>query len=300
MTHTPISIFAPAKVNLYLHVTGVLDNGYHTLDSLISFADIGDEITIEPADDFAFAINGPFAKDFSDSAMMQNQESTNLVVQAVFALMQKLEKFPDFKITLTKNLPLESGIGGGSANAAATLWGLLEWWGLQPKDLDFLPALFLELGADVPVCYYSQPARVRGIGEKIDPVPELPELDIVLVNPGIPCSTPRVFDGFSSQFSNEANIFVDALELEDFIAFLKKQRNDLTQSAFQIIPEIEAILHFLENRHGCLLSRMTGSGATCFGIFDNATAAQDAAHYIQDQQPNWWVRAGTIGRIERY
>lgn len=295
-----LTIFAPAKINLFLHVTEKMDNGYHTLDSLISFANIGDEITIQPADQFSFTIKGPYAGHFTGDAQASTEKSTNLVVKAVFALSKALEKLPDFKITLTKNLPLSSGIGGGSANAAATIWGLMEWWKI-PRDSKFLPELFLTLGADVPVCYYSQPARMQGIGDIITPVPKMPELSILLVNPGIPCSTQKIFTQYNPPlYSNDITMPSTFTSQADLIDFLKLQRNDLTETAENTVSEITQILSALNKQAGCQLSRLSGSGATCFGIFENEAAAQTAAKALSQSNPDWWIRASTLNQIERY
>jgi 4-diphosphocytidyl-2-C-methyl-D-erythritol kinase len=295
----PLTIFAPAKINLYLHVTGKTDGNYHTLDSLVNFADIGDEITIEPASQFSFDINGPYAGYFNADAQKANDKSTNLVVRTVFALAKKFEKLPDFKITLTKNLPLASGMGGGSSNAAATIWGLLEWWNI-PTDTDDLPDLFVKLSADVPVCYYSQPARMQGIGEFITPVPDMPELDILLVNPGKPCPTDKVFADVKPPYSNDIIFPAHFKSADQLIEFLAEQRNDLTAPASNIVSEIDEMLALLQKQSGCRLARLSGSGATCFGIFDNAAAAKLAEKTLKKQNPDWWVRAGTLNRIERY
>lgn len=294
-----LQIFAPAKINLYLHVTGRLDNGYHTLDSLVNFADIGDDILIEAADDFSFNIDGRYAAHFPDDACKSDDASTNLIVRAVFALAQKLERLPHFKITLTKNLPLASGIGGGSSNAAAVIWGLLDWWGL-PSDMDFLPDLFLQLGADVPVCYFAQPARILGIGDRVEPITAMPEMDIVLVNPNKSCHTASVFTDHLEPFRAETALPDSLSDIGTCVDFLRAQGNDLTSAATRLVPDIALILPALSDRHGCLLSRLSGSGATCFGVFDNATNAQAAAQLIAQDHPDWWVAAGCLNRIERY
>lgn len=295
----PLTIFAPAKINLFLHVTGKTDNNYHTLDSLINFADIGDEITIEPASQFSFDIDGPYAGYFNADAQKSTDESTNLVVKAVFAMAQKFERLPDFKITLTKNLPIASGMGGGSSNAAATIWGLLEWWNI-PTNTDDLPELFLKLGADVPVCYYSQPARMQGIGDLVTPVPDMPELDILLINPGKPCPTEKVFAGITPPYSEKITFPPHFKSTHALIEFLSHQRNDLTPAASNIVSEINEILPLIQKQKGCALARLSGSGATCFGIFENADTAKEAEIKIREQNPDWWIRTGTLNRIERY
>jgi 4-diphosphocytidyl-2-C-methyl-D-erythritol kinase len=173
-----LTIFAPAKINLYLHISGRLDNGYHTLDSLIAFADIGDRIEIEPAGEFEFQTAGDFAKDFSVQELESGPHSANLVVRATRLLAAAAHKNLNVRITLTKNLPLASGLGGGSADAAALIWGLMEMWNLPPQT-HYLPEILTQLGADLPVCLRCSPARVRGIGEILDPSPAMKDTPIV-------------------------------------------------------------------------------------------------------------------------
>ena len=294
-----LTIFAPAKINLYLHITGRTDNGYHTLDSLVNFADIGDEIHISAADDFFFEVNGPYAGDFPDDALKADNESTNLVVMAASAMAQRTQRLPHFKITLTKNLPIASGIGGGSSNAAAVIWGLQQWWGL-PQDLDFLPDLFLQLGADVPVCYFAQPARMQGIGEVVTPVEAMPEMDVVLVNPNVPCTTHDVFTLYQPDFKVPAPLPQGDVSIEEWIDFLALQENDLQSAAHRLVPVIGNVLSSLRSSQGCLLHRLSGSGATCFGIFDSSQSARVAAKALSNSHPDWWIAQGTLNSIERY
>ncbi len=299
LSQTVQNIFAPAKINLYLHVTGRRDDNYHNLDSLVCFTDIGDSITIEPAEKFDFSIQGPFAANFPQDAQKATDKSTNLIVKAVFMMAQILEQLPNFKITLNKNLPIASGMGGGSSNAAATLWALEKRWGITELST-ILPDIFTQLGADVPVCYYAHPARIRAIGDIVDPVPPLPEADIVLINPNQSCPTPSVFDRHQAIDQSEITLPDHFGDLDNFVHFLQKQRNDLTESAIEIVPEIAQILESLNNQPGCQLSRMSGSGATCFGIFINADLAQNARKAISAAYPKWWVQHGKINQIERY
>lgn len=294
-----LSIFAPAKINLYLHVTGRLDNGYHTLDSLVAFADIGDEIKIEPASDFDFIVQGPYANGFSPKELDASPNSSNLVVQAVWALSRAAQKPPNVKITLTKNLPLASGIGGGSSDAGSVLWGLLEWWGIS-KQAQYLPALMATLGADVPVCLTCAPARMRGIGEILDPAPHMPEIPVVLLHPRKSCPTAQVFARYRSPF-REPSALPDAFDNVDQLAtFLKTKHNDLYAPACEIVPEVLNAVHTLESRAGCRLGRMSGAGATCFGLFASEEQAQAAARDISFENPDWWVQSGWLNRPERY
>src|SRR3989339_388717 len=180
-THSQIRhIFAPAKINLFLHVTGRKDD-YHLLDSLVVFADIGDEVILEPAVDFSFEITGPFASHFRVAESDCSPNSGNLLVRAVWKMAEAARKKPDVKITLVKNLPLASGLGGSSTDAAAAIWGLLEHWRMV-KHPPFLADLLLNLGADVPACLDCRPVLMRGKGEILSPIQEMPELPILLVN----------------------------------------------------------------------------------------------------------------------
>lgn len=294
-----LTIFAPAKINLYLHVTGRLDNGYHTLDSLVVFADIGDRVEIEPSPDFKFRVQGPFASGFGPKELDASPNSSNLIVQAAWALARAAQKVPNISVTLTKNLPLASGIGGGSADAAAMLWGLLEWWGLS-SQAHYLPGLMSRLGADVPVCLPCKPTRVRGIGDVLDPVSPMPEIPVVLVNPGKPCPTANVFAHYEGGYK-EPRAFADNLEnFNDLISFLREQSNDLYEPARRSVPEIDNVINTLSVQKGCAIARLSGAGATCFGLFENENAAQSAAKTIANENPDWWVKAGWINRPERY
>ncbi len=294
-----LTIFAPAKINLYLHITGRLDNGYHLLDSLVAFADIGDEIGIEPAPEFKFVIDGPFAGVFGPKDRDHSPDSSNLVVQAAWALSRAAQKIPNVRIRLTKNLPIASGLGGGSSNAAATIWGLLEWWKI-PRQTHYLQGLMARLGADIPVCLNCTPTRVRGIGDILDPAPALPEIPVVLVHPGRPCMTAEVFSRFTGNF-REPMALPAGLEKQDaLVEFLNRQSNDLLGPAADAAPEIANVLHTLKGQDGAALARMTGSGATCFGLFRNEAAATKAARSIATDNPDWWVKSGWLNRPERY
>jgi 4-diphosphocytidyl-2-C-methyl-D-erythritol kinase len=293
-----IRVFAPAKINLYLHVNERLANGYHGLDSLVDFADVGDFITIEPADMFTFTVDGPFAGALSGRDVEAGPASTNLVVRAARALARASDHRLDFKITLTKNLPLGAGIGGGSADAAAVIWGLLQYWGL-PKDAPYLQELMVELGADVPVCFWSRAVRMRGIGDIFDAVPALPEMPILLVHPGKSCSTPTVFAGYDGSLKS-------LVEIPDFenetrlIRFLWGQDNDLSEAAQRVIPDIGNVLQVIGAQDGCALARMSGSGSCCFGLFNDESTMDAACDVIKADNPDWWVQASWLGRTSRY
>lgn len=295
-----LSVFAPAKLNLYLHIIGRREDGYHLLDSLFVFADIGDTIDIAPAKQFSFSISGPFSGAFSQAGKDSSPKSGNLVVRAAYRLAETMNKTLDFHIGLTKNLPLSSGIGGGSTDAAATIWGLLQIWQTAPAAVAGLDDLLVSLGADVPACFSCQSAHIRGIGEQITPVSGFPEIPVVLVNCGAACPTGALFEALSGKFTAPAPPHPDNADPGTLIEYLREQRNDFTQAAIARAPEIGDVIQSLEKQNGCRLARVSGSGATCFGLFDTPAAAKNAAANISQAYPAWWVRHGMVGNAGRY
>lgn len=290
-----IEVFAPAKINLYLHVTGKRLNGYHEIDSLVGFADIGDVIRISKPEkqEFSFNIEGKFSKNLA------SDPQNNLVTRAAYLLASAAGKPLSCSITLVKNLPVASGIGGGSSDAAATIFGLQKFWRLD-KNAPYIAPILENLGADVPVCMACTPSIMRGIGEELTPAPPMPETPIVLVNPLKPCPTPKVFGHYHAPFKQNIALPVKLPRYNDFISFLQKQGNDLTTAAQQTIPEIGNILATLTLQNGCSIARLSGSGATCFGLFQNETDAKNAAKNIATENPDWWVKCGWLNRIARY
>ena len=275
-------VLAPAKVNLALHVVGRREDGYHLLDSLVVFAGIGDRISISQAKASRLTVTGPFADGVPTG-------SENLIRKA-HALVPDA---PQLEIELEKTLPHAAGIGGGSSDAGALLRALTETFGcaMPPRDR------ILELGADVPVCLSHAPQRMRGIGERLGPVPPLPPLDLVLVNPGVAVPTGAVFGALPTAEGAPlgAMDWADGRR-ERFIAWLGAQRNDLEPPARALAPDIDAALAALSAAEGCLLARMSGSGATCFGLFDgrDGGAARAAARAISAAHPDWWVQAAPV------
>ncbi len=299
-TQRSINVFAPAKINLCLHITGKRrSDGYHKLDSLVAFADIGDEIEIKPAPAFSFNITGPFAKSFEHDDTQPHLNSGNLVVKAARALSQITDKALNVDITLTKNLPLQAGLGGGSSDAAATIWGLQEFWKLAPNS-DYLLPMMTKLGADVPVCMTCQPTIMRGIGDQLNQAPTLPEIPILLVNPMVNCPTQNVFLNHKGQYKDQIN-YPDQFETaQGLIRFLNSTDNDLCEAAIRDVPQIKNVLSALKTHKKCKLFRMSGSGASCFGLFDTIDDANDAKTAIQKDNPDWWLRTGWLNRPERY
>lgn len=271
--------FAPAKINLTLHVTGRRSDGYHLLDSLVAFADVGDRVRAAPQAGLSLTLTGP------ESAGLAADDD-NLVLRAA-----RLLGILDARLTLDKVLPVASGIGGGSADAAATLRVLARQTG---RDLPSAAAT-LALGADVPVCLHPQPTRMRGIGEHLTPVPGLPGLAVVLVNPRIAVPTPEVFRHLAERenppMPETLPVWHDA---DDLIAFLATCRNDLQAPAIRIAPVISAVLALLAAQQDCRLARMSGSGATCFGLFDRPDTARAAAASVLAAHPGWWVAAARL------
>lgn len=270
---------AKAKINLCLHVTGRRPNGYHELDSLVAFADFGDQIDFAPADKLGLTIAGPFGNGLEADA-------SNLVLRAA----QLFDTTRGAQITLRKNLPVASGIGGGSADAAATLRGLSKLWDITvPNDQA------LVLGADVPVCLASTSQRMRGIGETLTPVDFLPKLPAVLVNPGDAVSTPVIFSKLQSKTNPEiSEVPAEPLDFSNAIQYLDALRNDLQAPAIQVAPTIGTVLHAL-GQQGAKLARMSGSGATCFGLYETIDQAKRAANYLTRDNPEWWVQPVVLG-----
>ncbi len=279
---SPVEVFAPAKINLTLHVTGQLPDGYHLLDSLVVFASIGDRIAVRPAEGLSLTIDGPFAKGLS-------ADSDNLVLRAA----RMLSSDRGAAITLTKHLPLASGIGGGSADAAATLRALAELWGLPLPDDDLVSSL----GADVPVCLDHTPCRMSGVGDQLAPVPTLPDMDILLVNPGVPMPTPDVFRALTTKTNPPmAPELPDWPSLVTFADWLGGQRNDLQPPAIKLQPVIADVLEALRSSPGCLYAGMSGSGATCFGLFPPNQLSSGSAIDLKAQsgRPDWWTARSQI------
>jgi 4-diphosphocytidyl-2-C-methyl-D-erythritol kinase len=272
---------ARAKVNLYLHVTGRRDDGYHLLDSLIVFAEAGDTLTARPAGALTLAVDGPFAAALRD-------EPDNLVLRAARALAAATGLARGAALALTKTLPVASGIGGGSADAAAALRALCALWEVRPGRAA-LDAIAVKLGADVPVCLDGRPAFIGGVGEQRDAAPRLPPAGLVLVNPGIPLATPAVFRSRSGAFSPPGRFTSAPADARELASLLRDRRNDLTGPALGLVPAIGDVLAALEASPGCLLARMSGSGATCFGLYADRAIADVAAKALKKGR-GWWVQ----------
>jgi 4-diphosphocytidyl-2-C-methyl-D-erythritol kinase len=287
-TPNPQRRFAPAKINLFLHVGDKRPDGYHNLVSLIAFADVGDWIEIRDARRQSLSITGPFAAALKD-------EPDNLVLRAARDLDVWAEsrghKTTPVELILEKNLPISAGIGGGSSDAAAVLHLLAEHWSL-PIPIDELEAIGQTLGADVPVCLRGCPTVVSGMGEVLKPAPELPPFALVLVNPGIEVPTKRIFNTISVRSGVVPPVFPPSFAgARDVAMYLDRLFNDLAAPAKAIAPVIMHAESALVATEGCLIARMSGSGATCFGLYDSDIAAAEAAARIALANPTWWVKA---------
>lgn len=276
-----IRVAAPAKLNLYLHVVGRRADGYHLLDTLFAFVGCGDVVEAAPAATLSLAVDGPFAR-----ALAADED--NLVLRAARALDAGAGR--GARLRLVKNLPVASGIGGGSADAAASLIALARLWGLEAPT-PRLEAIAASLGADVPACLRCTPSFGGGTGTELVDAPSLPPCGIVMINPGFALSTPEVFARRRGAFSAAARFAAASRDAGEFAAMLRARRNDLAPGAIERAPEIAAVLVALERSAGCLLARMSGSGATCFGLYADAAAAAAAATRLGAAQPGWWIAA---------
>jgi len=285
---TTVRVFAPAKINLALHVTGRRADGYHLLDSLVTFADVGDELLVSPGrGELTLTVRGPEAAGVPS-------DGTNLALRAAAILAEG----QGAAIELVKTLPAASGIGGGSADAAAALRAMMALRGIGRAALgagfETRAAEILALGADVPMCLFPRPLRARGIGERIDAA-ILPGVAAVLVNPRVALPTAEVFRTLERR--DGAGMPEDLPEFGDVVAlagWLGGQRNDLEAAAIRVQPVVATVLAAIRAT-GCLLARMSGSGATCFGLYAGSESAARAAARIRDERPGWWVAEAMLG-----
>lgn len=274
---------APAKINLYLHLTGLRQDGYHYLDSLVAFTNVGDTLSLQEQDGFDFVIDGPMAGELAAF-----DPESNLVVRAAHILARTLEKQLNLKLTLTKHLPIASGIGGGSTDAAAALRLLATHWKLSLSS-PMLQDIAATLGQDVPCCLSAETCYFRDIGDKTDPGPDLPLTHIVMANPGMALPTPSVYKARMGAFSPVSRLEFFPETPEELAQALATRNNDLTGAAISLCPSIKEVIDQLAAQPGCLLSRMSGSGATCFGLFTDRGEAKSAAAALMKDHEGWWV-----------
>jgi len=282
-----VSAFAPAKINLYLHVLGKRADGYHRLDSLVAFADIGDRVTARPAEELTLTVSGP------EAAAIAGRGEDNLVMRAARRLMARAGIGAGAALHLDKLLPAAAGIGGGSSDAAAALRALAMLWGV-PLGEPELMTLALQLGADVPACLAGRPVWVGGIGEEIMPAGTLPQTGIVLANPRRPLPTAAVFRSYPGPYRGSGRFDGMPPDAAGLAAILDTRHNDLTEAARQLVPEIGKVLDRLAGLPGALLARMSGSGATCFALFADRAAALASVRALALAEPLWWSAAGAL------
>jgi len=281
-----VSFFAPVKINLSLQIIGRRHDGFHLLESLVVFADKGDELSVSKSDFLTLKIKGPFAGSLST-------DKNNLVMRAATLLAEFHKIEPKAHIELNKNIPVSSGLGGGSADAAATLHALTELWKLPISDQE-LNKIARLIGSDVSVCLNQKSAIIEGIGERVSRLGNLPKFGILLVNSNSTVSTQKVFQKYHGNFSVPGSLNNIPKDRETFHKFLRDLHNDLTQASIYTAPEIKNILSVLTELDNQLLVRLTGSGGTCFALFDGIKNAQEAAEKLKIKFPGWWIEPASI------
>jgi 4-diphosphocytidyl-2-C-methyl-D-erythritol kinase len=285
--------FAAAKVNLYLHVIGRRADGYHLLDSLIAFADIGDRLTIEPSATLSLEISGP------EAAGLAAVGDDNLVLRAARLLADYNGTTRGAALHLQKNLPIAAGIGGGSSDAAAALRALVALWQVSLGE-EVMYRLGAKLGTDLAACLYGRAAWVGGIGERIEPAAGLPQAGILLANPRRELPTAAVFAARNGRFGEVGRFAPMPGDALDLARMLMSRRNDLTDAAIGLVPEISAVLARLTSLPGALLARMSGSGASCFALFPDHRTAEEARVALAAAEPRWWCASGGFIAADRY
>ena len=274
---------SPIKLNLFLEVINKTNDGYHNLESLMCFCKYGDLIKIKKSNKFSFFIDGPFSKNLSTKK--------NIIIDTVCLLENFLNLKFNVEIILTKNLPVSSGMGGGSSNAATVFYSLKKLYNLKIKKKDLTNLLFT-LGADVPFCYFRKSAIVKGKGEKINFLKnKIFELPVILINPLVEISTKQIFENLDPNIcKKKKKIKYNEINSENFFNYLIEKKNDLQESAQKICPKIKEINNFLKRNTKTKLARMTGSGATCFGIYENTNNAKIAEKLLKAEFKNMWIK----------
>jgi 4-diphosphocytidyl-2-C-methyl-D-erythritol kinase len=283
----PLIDLAPAKINLTLRVIGRRADGYHELESLVVFADVADRLTLDVGGETRLDVIGPFARACGSA-------EDNLVVKAAAKLAARMPGLRTGRFTLQKNLPVAAGIGGGSSDAAAALRLLARANGIAADDAR-LAATALSVGADVPVCLDPRPRIMRGVGEVLSEPLDIRRLPAVLVNPRITTATKDVFASFAGMHGSAEPLGLPPRD--GLVGYLKIHANDLTAAAIACAPAIGDVLDALGALPGVRLTRMSGSGSTCFALFDTPEAAKAAADRMAHARPDWWVAATTLGEV---
>lgn len=281
-----LSANAYAKINLYLHITGKRDDGYHLLDGMVIFADIYDHIEVHDSEIINVLTLGEFAGHIDDSE--------NIALLAARLLAARADINYGAEIILTKNLPVAAGIGGGSSDAAAVLKLLNKLWEVNWSDQK-LAAISLPLGADVPMCVIGKAAHISGIGEMVKPFSlKLPEMYLLLANPGFKIKSADIYKMGVKNHGGRVDWKDIPEDINGFCSFLSKTRNDLEENAIEAYPIVENVKRTISAQEGCLFARMSGSGPTCFGIFKEKSEADKAAAAIKSANPKWWVKSTTV------
>lgn len=284
----PVFVSAPAKINLFLHVGQRRADGYHDLESVAVFTFHNDRVWLEPADTFSLSISGPCAAGLSN-------EDDNLVLRAARALADRTGRRDGVRISLQKMIPIASGVGGGSADAAAVLRGLARLWDLDISAGD-LSDVARSIGADVPACLVSEALIMQGLGERITKLTPFPEFWLLLVNPGVPVSTAEVFRRLETRRGTGLQFPTGFDDLRTLCGFLKTTTNDLEAPAKSIAPVIGGVLDELNAADGVLLARMSGSGATCFAMFSDPEKARPLLEDLNARHPDWWIILTSLAR----
>lgn len=266
----PLHATAPAKLNLYLHIVGKRDDGYHLLDSLVAFTEFGDEVSVQAADSLALNVSGEFA-------VAAGNIDDNLVMRAARALQQATGCKSGAAISLEKRIPVGAGLGGGSSDAATVAWLLNQLWGLNLSDAA-LTDILAPLGADMSVCVSGKAMIMHGIGDELLPAPALPNYSVLLVNPMKRLLTQEVYGTYAGDYR----------DLDESCDLLN-MHNDLTAAAISLCPEVEQVLNLLEEQNGALISRMCGSGATCFALFDDDALCKESYQKVTEEKTDWWA-----------
>ncbi|HWU62367.1 MAG TPA: 4-(cytidine 5'-diphospho)-2-C-methyl-D-erythritol kinase [Ensifer sp.] len=290
-----LSELAPAKINLALHVTGQRDDGYHLLETVVTFSDAGDVVTVEAAQVDSFSMSGRFSQGLSREAVGSDG---NLVLRARDALREAMAdeglSAPPVAIHLEKNLPVASGIGGGSADAAATLRALLRHWHAAPAAAT-LDRLAIRLGADIPMCMVGKPLMASGVGENIALLPEMPSFHCIVANPLQPVSTPQVFHRLTEKSNPPMGPLPVLSGTADWLGWLGSLRNDLEPAARQVQSRIAELSGLMKDT-GAALVRMSGSGASCYALYETEAQASESLEKLTAARPQWFfMQTRTVG-----
>ena len=274
------SLFSPAKINLFLEILSKRNDGFHNLNSLMCFCNIGDKIKISKSESYSLNITGPF----SDDLKFKN----NIITDTLKKLEIFFNKKFSVSIVLEKNLPISSGMGGGSSNAATIVRAIINIFNLNIKKLD-LDKLLISIGSDVPFCFYGKSSIVSGIGEKVVPLKHLEDLKVLLVNPLVEISTKSIFHQIKCFNTNPTNFPREKINRSKLIDILNQSKNDLQYIVTKKNTQVNEVIDFFKNETESSFYRMTGSGATCFGIFDTYSLMKKAEIKLKNKNNNWWI-----------